>query len=500
MSEQPNILFITTDQHRFDAVGFMGNREVKTPHLDTLAANGIVFERAYVTNPVCMPSRATWLTGQFPDTHGVRRNGIQTPDVSWGLARTLRRHGWRTGIFGKTHFAPLRRDFAPDYTYPSWRNGEDYYGFGTRAITHDLKDYGLAHGRSMGRAHKQPDPARAYNVDDYLDWIEANHPELYVLAQREGLPENATPLAPELWTSQIPAEFHQSSWIVDQTIDFIDHERRSPFFAWCSFVDPHHPFNAPQLYRDLYDPGQFADPVWSEHELSRRSVYHHTRHDKGKAAWDSHWREYRAQYYAMLSLIDDQVGKLLSYLNESGRAENTLVIFTSDHGEMLGDHGVNRKGFFHYEPLIRVPFAVVWPGKLPAGLRQSGIVQSVDLPTTLLDLAGVPIPAPYQGISLAPWCRGERFDSPRPFALVTNGTPGPDHDPRSELRTLVTDRWKLNYYAGSSHLEIDDLQQNSQETEPLDVAQHPSLVRSLMGQLIDATSAAGAHGQHIGRW
>jgi arylsulfatase A-like enzyme len=491
VSSCPNILLITTDQHRYDAVGFMGSREVKTPHLDALAAAGVVFERTYVTNPVCMASRATWLTGQFPDAHGVRRNGIPAPDVPWGLGRTLAGQGWRTGLFGKTHFQPLRRDFDAAYSYPNWRDGDDYYGFTTRAITHDLKDY-LPDGQRADRA-------RAYNVDDYLAWIEAHHPDLSTLARREGLADDVVPAAPELWTSQIPPELHQSTWVADRTIDFMDAHEDAPFFAWCSFVDPHHPFNAPQAYRDLYDAAQFKSPVWCDDELSGRSIYHHTRYNKGKAVWAQHWREYRAQYYAMITLIDDQVGRLLAYLRRSGQADNTLVIFTSDHGEMLGDHGVNRKGFFHYEPLIRLPWTISWPGVLPGGLRQSGIVQSVDLPATILDLAGVSVPEEFQGISLAPWCRGERTDAPRPYALITNGTPGPDHDPNPELRTLVTDRWKLNYYSGG-HIELDDLHQDPLETAPLDVAQHPKLVQDLMSKLIDATSAAIAQGPHIGRW
>ena len=123
MAERPNILFITTDQHRFDATGFWGSPDVHTPELDRMAANGVEFERAYVTNPVCMPSRASLLLGQFPDAHGVRRNGIEVPDQPWGVARVMRGNGWRTGMFGKTHFCPLRRDYQPDAVFHDWRVG-----------------------------------------------------------------------------------------------------------------------------------------------------------------------------------------------------------------------------------------------------------------------------------------------------------------------------------------------------------------------------------------
>lgn len=500
MATPPNVLLITTDQHRFDALGCTGSKEVLTPHIDRLAREGVQFARAYVTNPVCMPSRATFVTGQFPDAHGVRRNGIPAPDPPFGLARALGRRGYRTGVFGKTHFAALRRDYDPAYQFPNWHQGADYYGFVERAITHDLKDY-LADVPTATR----PDPARsaperAFDRDDYVDWLRAEHPDAYRLALREGLPEGARPVAPELWTSELPPRLHHSAWIADRTLDFLRRHRDQPFFAWCSFVDPHHPFNAPRAYRERYDSTTFAPPLWREGELARRSRFHHDRHARAFAPFEAHWREYRAQYYGTLSLIDDQVGRLLAHLDELGLAERTVVIFTADHGELLGDHGLSRKGLFHYESLIRVPLLVRWPGQFPNGLRQAGIVQNVDVTATILALAGVPLHLPYQGHSLLPWCRGARTDAPRPYALVTNGGEGPHYDPWPELRTLVTERYKLQYYVGEDHVELDDLAQDPDELAPLDPAEHPALVRELLGRLIDAGSAASVWRRQTGRW
>lgn len=500
MNERPNVLLITTDQQRFDAVGFMGNPEIKTPNLDRLARGGGVFERCYVTNPVCMPSRATLLTGQFPDAHGVRRNGMEVPDPPWGLARTMREGGYRTGIFGKTHFSPLRRDYQRDFASHDWRAGETYYGFEERAITHDLKDFVSGETTFYHGPDSLEDPTRAFVRDDYLDWIEQRHPEAYNLAVREGLSESESAVASELWTSELPTELHQSTWIADRTMEFVDRHRGEPFFAWCSFVDPHHPFNAPRPYRGLYDASALAEPVWGEGELGRRSRHHRERSRGQSGEWRDHWREYRAQYYGMISLIDEQVGRIVRHLEESGLVENTLVVFTSDHGEMLGDHGLSRKGLFHYEPLIRVPLLFYRPGRLPAGLRQSGIVQNVDLPATILETGGISPPRQHQGISLVPWYRGEREDSARSRALVTNGGEGPHYDPWPELRTLVAGRWKLQHYAGENHLEIDDLEDDPHELEPLDAGQHPALSRELLGELVSATGAAGVRGEHVGRW
>ena len=498
--ERPNVLFITTDQHRFDAVGFMGNAEVRTPNLDRLAASGVVFERAYVTNPVCMPSRATFVTGQYPDTNGVRRNGIEVPDRPWGVGHTFRNHGYRTGVFGKTHFCALRRDYQSDARFHDWRIGETYYGFEDRAITHDLKDYVSEIPTAYKQSTANWSELRQFTLDDYLDWIQEEHPEYYTLAVREGLADEHEPVAPELWTSELPAELHQSRWTVDRTMDFIDRHSDQSWFAWCSFVDPHHPFNAPRQYRDLYDPDTLATPLWSEGELERRSPYHRDRSLEQRPVWQEHWRGYRAQYYGMITLIDDEIGRLLDHLEQRGLSEQTVIVFTADHGEMLGDHGISRKGLFHYEPLIHVPLVVSWPGQLPAGQRQGGIVQSVDLPATMVDIAGIDVPQEYQGISLLPWCRGDQDSSPRRHALVTNGGEGPHYDPWPELRTLVTDRWKLQYYVNEGVIELDDLLEDPKELNPCDPARYSELVVSLMGELVDAGSEASVWGRHTGRW
>ncbi len=500
MAAMPNVLLITTDQHRFDALGCMGNRDVHTPHIDRLAAQGVTFDRCYVTNPVCMPSRASLLTGQFPDANGVRRNGIPVPDVAFGLGRAVRQHGMRTGMFGKTHFASLRRDYDASYQFPDWRRGDDYYGFTTRAITHDLKDY-VSDVPTMTRPNPTPAaPERAFVLDDYINWMHEHYPEWYRLAVREGLAEGQLPLAPELWSSELPADLHQTTWISERTMEFIDEQREGPFFAWCSFVDPHHPFNAPRAYRERYDPATFAPPLWEEGELTHRSPYHRDRHQQSTAPFKEHWREYRAQYYAMISLIDDQVGRLLRHLDDRGLTENTLVIFTSDHGEMLGDHGLARKGLFHYEPLIHVPLLLRWPDRFMAGSHQPGIVQTVDITATILEAAGVVPQLPYQGISLVPWCCGERGDAPRAYALVTNCGEGPHYDPWPELRTLVTDRWKLHAYVDEDHIEVDDLIEDPGELHPLRVQEHPDLVRQLLGRLVDAGSAAAVWRRQAGRW
>jgi arylsulfatase len=314
------------------------------------------------------------------------------------------------------------------------------------------------------------------------------------------LPEGQPPVAAELWTSQLPVACHQTTWVAEQTMAFITGRGSAPFFAWCSFVDPHHPFNAPRAYRDRYAAASLDAPVWEEGELAHRSSYHRARHTRETGPMFTQWREYRAQYYGMITLMDEQIGRLMRHLEAAGIADETVVIFTADHGELLGDHGLFRKGLFHYEPLIRVPCLMHCPARLAAGRRHGGIVQSVDIPATILDLAGLAAPPQYQGRSLAPWCRGERDDPSRSYALITNGGEGPHYEPWPELRTVVTERWKLHYYVNEGHLEIDDLHNDPQERHPLAVEQHPALVRELLERLVDAGSMASTWGVHIGRW
>ncbi len=344
-------------------------------------------------------------------------------------------------------------------------------------------------------------PEANFLRDDYLDWIAREHPDAWRLAVHEGLPEDQAPITNEAWTSALPQELHQSHWIVDQTIGFIDRHQREPWFAWCSFVDPHHPFNAPQAFRDRYDPATFAEPMWDDREFERRSRWHHQRLQEQGGPRQEHWREYRAQYYGMISLIDDEIGRLLAYLEEHDLTRNTVIVFTADHGEMLGDHGLPRKGLFHYEPLIRVPLAFAWSGHVPAGRRVDGIAQTVEATVTMLDLVGSPIPPQMQGFSLAPWLYGDRLDSPRDAALVTNGGEGLHYDPWPELWTLVTDNWKLQYGVHDGFIDLDHLGEDPHEIAPRDPDDYPEVVQRLLCRLVDAGSDASSMREvQTGRW
>ncbi len=502
---ETNVILITADQLRFDTLGFMGSSEVKTPNLDKLAGDGVVFERCYTTNPVCMPARASLLLGQYPDTHGVRRNGINVPDKPYGLARILSNKGYFTGFVGKTHFCSLHNQFDKTETFHNWRIGTDYYGFQYRQITHDLKDYITYHPPYPHRnPPNNPDP-RIYNLDDYADWIRQNHPEYYELAICDGLASSSDVMGPELWTSQLPPDLHQTTWITDRAIDFIELSKNEtrPFFLWISFVDPHHPFNAPLKYRNMYDKSEFADPIYNPDEFKFRSKYHIERSNQVfKKVWEPGqlWREYRAQYYAMVTLIDENIGRIISALKDAKLDENTVIIFTADHGEMLGDHQLERKGLFHYEQLIRIPLLIYCPRRFQTG-RIRKICQNVDISATILDLCGISKPVEYQGISLVPYLNGIEDKPIREYALITNGGEGPHYKPWPELRTLVTKRYKLNHYINENHFEIDDLEENPDETKPIDINRNQQLLTELLAKSISCTVKYSTnYGKQVGLW
>ncbi len=504
--KKPNIILITSDQLRRNSLGFMGCQEVHTPHLDKIASDSIIFERCYTTNPVCMPARASILTGQYPDVHGVRRNGIEVPDKEYGIARVLIKYGYYTGFVGKTHFCPLHNQFDKSFRFHNWRIGSDYYGFIFRMITHDLKDYKTEFPPyPYGRA-PQKDDSRIYNLDDYADWIKKYHPEYYPLAICDGYSgfhKGQPPDLPELWVSELPVQLHQSVWIMDQSLNFIDKVRHlnQPFFLWISFVDPHHPFNIPQQYLDMYDETKFTNPIYDEKEFLLRSSYHKERSKINfERYWkpNDQWRKYRKHYYGMITLIDEQIGRLFNELKTNGLLENTIIIFTADHGEMLGDHALERKGLFHYEQLINIPLFIYSPNL--RSFRIKSICQLVEIPATILDLCNIPIPPQYQGISLVPWLKGK--DTPiREAAIITNSGEGPLYSPWPELKTLVTERWKLNHYILENHFEIDDLENSPDETKPIDPNKNANLLKELLTQMNKYTTIYTSFcGRQIGSW
>jgi arylsulfatase A-like enzyme len=418
MIDQPNILFVHTDEQRVDTLGCYGNDVVDTPHIDVLAAAGVTFEEGHCTHPLCSPSRASLMTGRYPSTHGLWRNGIPLPQDEETLAELLRGAGYTTGLLGKAHFTPYHGDpdEHPESVYLGavdeeecwdfWREFErSYYGFDHVRMT-------VAHGEA------------GVQGGHYGRWLHEEHPDSVPLFFQERAID-PTNQRYNSWKSAAPVEHHSTTWVADRTIEFVDkHAGEQPFFGWVGIPDPHFPYDPPAPYCYKYDPDDVTLPVDSEGEVWDDDTPQYIRYhlnEKYGIDWreipEEIQREMIAHYWAMVDLIDDQVGRILGALDKRGIADETIVVFTSDHGDWLGDHGLFQKGLPHTRDLTRIPWIVRWPGVAEPGRRIAEPTSQVDLMPTLLDAAGVDTPYGVQGESLRPVLTGDE-ERTRPFALV----------------------------------------------------------------------------------
>ena len=458
MAERPpNFLIFCTDQMRADHLGCAGNPNIRTPNLDRLAAAGTQLERAYVNCPLCMPSRATLFTGLTPRGHRVRTNGIPLEPSIPTLTGALAAAGYRTASVGKLHFGNywLNDDAlatAEPERHPEvqvlWRDGRirevptPYYGFEQVDIT-------LGHG--------------AHVEGDYARWLRESQPTAWRQLQQDGVTP-APSGAEQSGTFPLDEALHHTAFVADRTIERLQaFPDGDPFFLFCSFPDPHHPYVAPRPWDALYGPDEVVPPVRREGELDDlaphfRAIFERDLQLSGRArATDiphEHVLEILARTYGMVSLLDKHIGRVLGSLEAAGLREETVVVFLSDHGDMMGDHFLLNKGPFHFEGLLRVPMIWSWPGRFAAA-KTAALASLLDFAPTVLDLAGVAVPegpasdeAPGQppawpGRSLAPLLRG-RTDAVQDSVVIEN-----DEDYLGlRLRTLVTARYKVTSYTG----------------------------------------------------
>ena len=418
--ERPNILFICTDQQRYDAAGCYGNPHIQTPTIDTLASEGVLFEQCYVQSPVCAPSRASFLTGQYVRNHGLWANGVSLPDGQRLFTKSLADNGYDCGLIGKMHLAAAYEG----RTEPRFDDGFRFFQW-----SHDP-------------SHRSPG-------NQYHRWLEKRFPDLY-REVIEGGPREGYRAGD---FNDMPTEAHLSRWTSEQAITFLESERdpAKPFFLQVNFYDPHHPFVAPREYLDRYDPASLSDPIGSPGELDGKpeiqreaSAESYAGHAPGYTNYSL--REIKhivATYYAMVTLIDDETKHILDRLDELGLADDTIVVFTSDHGEMLGDHELLFKGPMMYEGAVRVPLIMRWPGRLPAGERRGDLVEWIDLSPTFLGLAGLPPLHANQGRDLIPLARGDADAEPPGWALCEYLNSGHPYDPPILLTMLRTGPYKL---------------------------------------------------------
>lgn len=465
MANQPNILLITSDQQHFSTLG-VTNPKIQTPGLDRLAREGTRFDRAYCNNPVCSPSRSTIITGQYPAWHGCWTIGVKLGEDVPTVGDVLHAGGYDTALIGKAHFQPLAS--RPEQT-----------SLEAQPTLRDLDFWRSFHGPWYGFQHVEVarnHADEAHAGQHYGIWMEENGLPNWRDYFQEWPPNPEAEKREHAW--DLPEEFHYSVWTAERTIAAMERsvEEDRPFFLWSSFHDPHPPYLVSEPWASMYDPAemelgtlepgelddmppQFAKTqeeqpdfsAWQETPYGNHGFQSHL-HDREKM------RKNMAVYYGMVSLMDREIGRILDALDRLGIAENTLVVFSTDHGHFLGQHGLIAKGAFHYEDLIRLPFLVRWPGQVPAGAVSGSLQSLVDLAPTFLSAAGIETPGQMQGADQLPVWKGEA-EQARQHVLVENR-----HQPTAlHLRTFVNERYKLTVYRSADYGELFDLQEDPEE-------------------------------------
>ena len=470
---KPNLLFIFTDEQRADTLECYGNTVVQAPNLNALARRSFVFERPYVTQPVCTPARSSIMTGLYPHTNGCTENNIPLKPETKTIAEMVS-PDYLCGYYGKWH---LGDEVVPQHGFERWVSMEDTY-------------------------------RRSFTEEKYLELFSDYY--YYLLSQGYEPDEEiggalvfGRPMA-----AKLPMEHKKSVWLGREASRFIRENAERPFVLYVNFLDPHEYGETPD---DLYSRDDLATgPAFLKKPTESASFLHRTRAEQYASgaghvnvrdpldfSTEAAWREVRARYFGSVTLVDRGVGMILEALEDSGQAENTIVVFTSEHGDMLGDHYMLHKNTM-YEESAKVPLIIHVPWLSREQELVKGPVSQIDLVPTLLNLIDQPVPDDLQGRSLAPVMRGEGTLKGNDVVIQWNGpnnrTIGWDSGllPPEQLReislapgrTIVSgDGWKLNLVPGD-RAELYDL--NADPYEQVNLAGEPAhreRVRDLASRL-----------------
>jgi len=463
----PSILFILTDQQRFDALSCAGNPVVHTPNLDRLAAAGARFAQATCSSPLCGPSRAALLTGMHLHGHGFPRNAdITQPGMAGSLVtrdELFAQAGYLTGYQGK------------------WHTGDTHLGCYAGGLRHYLDEY----REHLLTRYELPAPAAGEPVDRYTGWSYRPLPvdRMMRRAREEGF---HMPHHPEAGVYPFRAEDSLTAWTVDRTIEFLREMPAGPFNVTCSILHPHAPLCVTEKYFRLYDPAKMPMPTNIDDDFD------YPLPEPVPAALpltEDGLGMYISLYYGLVREVDDHVGRLLDALDATGQADNTVVVFTSDHGEMLGSHGNLSKSVF-FEEALRVPLLIRWPAGIRAGTVIGEPVTGADLAPTLLDLAGVGAPDHMHGRSFRAALLGEPCRAPE-FAY---GSLGAGDNLARSFRSSET---KL--ILGRGRPQLYDLSADPGETRNLldsgrPIAKHTDRAREVFDALLGYLEETGDPG------
>ncbi|MHA6480920.1 sulfatase family protein [Paenibacillus sp. strain BS8-2] len=458
MINKPNMVLFTVDQLAAASLHCYGGKTASTPNIDGLANRGMRFDRFYAHSPLCAPNRASIYTGRSTEIHGITRNNLVLTEDLPTFAHVLKGEGYRTGAFGKFHLTPMQRPLPKDFAY---------LGFDQSIGTEDSK------------------------LGPWLDWVEREHPAHFDKALAVSWPmpyiseygeegRNLRPAWDEahekymkplreqsdwrlMYGSPLPKELHQTTYITDVSLQFMGKQRREhpeqPFFCHVSYVDPHDPYDPPAPYDTMYKPEDMeaAVPRAKEHydysPLEDKRDFHGFR---GIADDEAKVKKLRALYQGSLTFLDDQIGRLIMWLEEEGLMDNTVILFTSDHGDMLGDHGFITKGLMHYDKSIRCPLIVSGAGITKGSTDR--LSTSLDLFPSLCELGGAAGLPPVEGLSFIPTCGG--LPEAESWSEVTVQL--------ERAKSIVTDDgWRLTVYNEQGKGQMFNLQEDPDEQRDL---------------------------------
>jgi arylsulfatase A-like enzyme len=474
MSSRPNILLITSDQQRADCYGF-ANPDIKTPHIDRMAAAGTRFSACITPNLVCQPSRASILTGLLPLTHGVWDNGVDLDPATGGrgFSGALAASGYRTAFIGKAHLS-TKSTFSPTGS-PECNKSQASYGASWYGPYMGFQHVELC---ALGHLHPMR-PLERPAVGHYERWLRTrgSNEEALTLWKRDLGPSVG---AAQTWYSALPVAWHNSTWIADRTIDFLARRGADKSFCiWTSFPDPHHPFDCPEPWSRMYDPKSVRLPKHRARDLERRPWWHkavlegkpklddpemlrfRSEGSRVPDQTDAQLAQMTANYYGMISLIDHSVGRILEALDQFGLADNTLVVYTTDHGELLGNHGLYLKHPIPYEDLLRIGMIVRGPG-VHAGKEVREPVSTLDLAATFHDYSGVAPLRSLQGRSLRPLLEAQN-GAGRDVAYSEWHVHASRCGQSLKLRTVRTKTHKCTFELDSGAGELYDLIEDPDE-------------------------------------
>lgn len=478
----PNFLLFITDQQRADHLGCAGEPVLRTPHIDALARQGLRFEQCHTATPICQPNRASLMTGRLPSAHAVQMNGRELSQAETTFVQVLAQAGWRTALVGKAHLQNITA-VAPPWPTADQRRPQDA-----------VRPYPGRHGQEVARAWAEDEhfdldlPYYGFEQvrltighgDDqqghWRRWLRSQGADVERLigpAQAIPTPELALGRLGQAWRTRLPPELHPTHWIGQESCTLLQQYARSGerFFLQCSFPDPHHPFTPPGAYWDLYRPADMQLPpsfgaalhgAPPAIEALRRQRQENPALRPGYAAFaatEQEVREALALNHGSIAFIDAAIGRVMAELERLGLADDTVVLMTSDHGDLLGDRGLMFKGGLHYPSVTRVP--LIWRDtaeRRRLGLRQD-LAQTIDIAPTLLARAGLP---PVNGMHGRNLLDG---DSGRSGLLIEEESQRADFglDRRLRMRTWRTHSHRLTIYDGQSWGELYDLKADPHE-------------------------------------